>query len=271
MADQIVFNPDPSRHTELRLPSAETYLMPGIQWGRFDAMFTPAYWATQVWIEEDQYPVSRNRLGSSLLEETVACVLGGHGMPAEICLAAYKRLFDEGVLKKEEPTSEERYFEMLSAPFQRREGGAVRYRFAKQKAKYLAKIHQAFCEDALPANELDLRDWLMSLPGIGPKTASWVVRNYTGSDLVAILDIHIYRAGLLAGFFEQKQRIEKHYEQMERQYLEFANAIYVRPSILDGIMWSHMRLAPTTVRTQLAGKDSESTRRVVSHQMQLTL
>ncbi|MDZ3993341.1 hypothetical protein PspTeo4_24872 [Pseudomonas sp. Teo4] len=40
-----------------------------------------------------------------------------------------------------------------------------------------------------------LRDWLLELPGIGYKTASWVARNWLDADDVAILDIHILRAG----------------------------------------------------------------------------
>ncbi|WP_147376720.1 hypothetical protein [Noviherbaspirillum saxi] len=271
MDEQLVFNPDPSRHNELRLPPAESYVMPGIQWGRFDAMFTPAYWATQVWIEEDQYPASRNRLGDSLLEETVACVLGGHGMPAEICLAAYKRIRDEGVLQDQSPASEQQYLDLLAAPIFKRNGTAVHYRFARQKAAYLANIHAAFCEQLPPHGDLALRDWLISLPGIGPKTASWIVRNHTGSDHVAILDIHIYRAGLLAGFFDQKQRIESHYAQMENQYLEFASAICVRASVLDGIMWSHMRQAPTTVRAQLSSQFSTDKVQPKARPMQLGL
>lgn len=251
MAEQIVFNPDPARHTELRLPSPDSYVMPGIQWGRFDAIFTPAYWATQVWIEEDQHPVSRNPLGNTLLEETVACVLGGHGMPAEICLAAYKRVLDEEILEQTEAASEERYFELLSAPFHKKDGKPVHYRFARQKSIYLAKIHAAFVDADLPLEDMELRDWLLSLPGIGPKTASWVVRNFTGSDRVAILDIHIHRAGLLAGFFNGTHRIDRHYSEMESRYLEFAQALSVKASILDGVMWTHMRQAPGIVRGQL--------------------
>src|SRR5689334_18640663 len=36
----------------LRIPSPEAFIARGIRWGRFDTMFTPAYWRTQVWFQE---------------------------------------------------------------------------------------------------------------------------------------------------------------------------------------------------------------------------
>ena len=51
-----------------------------------------------------------------------------------------------------------------------------------------------------------LRDWLLAIPGIGPKTASWIVRNRTGSSAVAIIDVHILRAGTSAGSVQATAR-----------------------------------------------------------------
>ena len=50
----------------------------------------------------------------------------------------------------------------------------------------------------LPQEPLSLREFLLQLHGIGYKTASWIVRNFTGSDDVAIVDIHLRRAGVIA-------------------------------------------------------------------------
>ena len=55
----------------------------------------------------------------------------------------------------------------------------------------------------------------MTLPGIGPKTASWIVRNWMNSDAVAILDIHIVRAGMLMNLYCQGGRVERHYLEIE--------------------------------------------------------
>ena len=82
----------------------------------------------------------------------------------------------------------------------------------------------------------------MELPGIGPKTASWIVRNWLGSDDVAILDVHVLRAGILMGLFPEDCRLPKDYEVLEKKFLDFARAIQVRASLLDAIMWRDMRV-----------------------------
>jgi hypothetical protein len=84
-------------------------------------------------------------------------------------------------------------------------------------------------------------DALVCLPGVGPKTASWVVRNWRRSDKVAILDVHIARAGRIAGFRPADWDPARHYPAMESAFLRFSEAIGVRPSVLDGIMWDYMR------------------------------
>jgi thermostable 8-oxoguanine DNA glycosylase len=81
----------------------------------------------------------------------------------------------------------------------------------------------------------------MTIRGIGPKTASWITRNWLGCDQVAILDIHIIRAGLLIGLFKVDQKVERDYEAMEARFLAFAKALDVRPSLLDAVMWRSMR------------------------------
>jgi thermostable 8-oxoguanine DNA glycosylase len=124
----------------------------------------------------------------------------------------------------------------------------VRYRFARQKAQYLA--------DALPhidsLSELSgvaLRDALCSLRGIGPKTASWIARNWCDADDVAILDIHICRACERAGVFAPGSNPQRHYHSLEVQFLSFARALRVRSSVLDNLMWNEMRhLSPALDR-----------------------
>lgn len=91
-------------------------------------------------------------------------------------------------------------------------------------------------------NPITFRRQLMELPGIGPKTASWIVRNWLGSDDVAILDIHVLRAGTLMGLFPRGYQLPKDYDALERRFLEFAKAIQVRASLLDAIMWREMRI-----------------------------
>jgi thermostable 8-oxoguanine DNA glycosylase len=121
-------------------------------------------------------------------------------------------------------------------------GRPMRYRFPNQRAVRLAEAMRLI-EETPPASDdpLKFRRDIMKISGIGPKTASWITRNWLGSDEVAILDIHIIRAGILIGLFDRRQTVPRDYETMEARFLEFAKALDVRPSLLDAVMWRAMR------------------------------
>ena len=227
---------------QLRLPPPESQLLPGICWGSFDELLTPAYWKGQAWQHGRLGTYDDLRLGRSLTEELAACLLGGHGMPAELGLAAYRRLRNRGLLGKVPTISA--LEASLSEPFQMRLGVTRRYRFPRQKARYLACCLRAIQDVDLPASDVALRDVLLKLPGIGPKTASWIVRNHRGSDAVAIIDVHILRAGRHVGLFPISWQPQQHYAQLESAFLEFAAALDVRASLLDALIWDYMRRLP---------------------------
>jgi thermostable 8-oxoguanine DNA glycosylase len=86
-----------------------------------------------------------------------------------------------------------------------------------------------------------LRNSLLRIRGVGPKTAGWVARNLLDSDDVAILDIHIVRAGLLCDLFKPEQKVEREYFEMEARYIELCRALQVRPAVLDCLIWDQMR------------------------------
>ena len=237
----------------LLLPPAEADVMQGVAWGRHDELGSPAYWAAQSWLwgleEPDHY-----RLGGSLGEELLACMLGGYGIPAEVGLSAYYRLrsslaeapcglYNEAFVREE-----------LSRPL-RINGRDVRYRFANQKARYVSAAFRKLDDHAHELPDRALRDRLTTLSGVGPKTASWVVRNLRGSDEVAILDIHLLRAGRMLGIFEPALTVERHYPRLEAAFLGFAAAIGARPSILDSVMWMTMRRIPRLLLEGMAVKN----------------
>jgi thermostable 8-oxoguanine DNA glycosylase len=125
---------------------------------------------------------------------------------------------------------------------------SVRYRFARQKARYLAQALAKLDRDDFEGlRDQALRDALLALPGIGYKTASWITRNWLDSDAVAILDIHIVRAGLLAGFFDPSLSVERHYSRLEAQFLTFSEGLGVRASELDAVIWAEMMASPQSV------------------------
>lgn len=224
----------------LDLPDPDEVLMPGVIWGRHEHALTPAFWVSQAWMGGE---VKREdfQLGKTLTEEVVACLLGGHGAPAEVGLAASARVRGEMSRRRADTLSQSVLEDLLLQPLQVR-GRAVHYRFARQRAKYLACALiglQSIDEESL--SDIELREALCRLPGIGPKTASWIVRNRRGSDHVAILDIHIIRACRLMGVFPEDADPARHYRNLENRFLEFCARAGTRPSVTDAIMWATMR------------------------------
>ena len=126
----------------------------------------------------------------------------------------------------------------------------MRYRFAKQKARYLYAALKKLSDEQPPlVSGKALRGWLVDIPGIGYKTASWVARNWLDADDVAILDIHILRAGLLGNFFKSNLTVERHYLELEEQFICFSKGLGVRASELDALMWLEMMSSPDTVHS----------------------
>ena len=64
---------------------------------------------------------------------------------------------------------------------------------------------------------------------------------------VAILDIHVVRAGQLMGLFSNIDRVEQHYLRMERRFLDLARAMSVSAANLDSLIWQNMRNSPRLV------------------------
>lgn len=229
------------------MPCPDSSVMRGVQWGSADELLTAAFWKYQSYMRRIRIQPSDFCIGRNLMEEVAVCLLGGYGMPAEIGLAAFERLQQENLLDGNAPsgTIEER----LAAPFNL-SGRERRYRFPRQKARYLSASLKALRNPGIPTQDVELRDFLTSLPGIGPKTASWVVRNHMGSDNVAILDVHIVRAGVHIGLYPTNSDPSKKYREMEERFIEFCRAIEEPTSLVDAIMWDFMRRLGPIARTQ---------------------
>ncbi len=237
---------------QIELPACGDEALPGVAWGSIDAFPTPAYWAYQVIARRVGGASVRHRLGQTLAEEVAACLLGGHGIPASVGMAAFRKLKSLDMLAS--ASSEEELLQQLTVPLAVN-GRPVKYRFARQKARYLDAALKRLTAESPPTEcGRALRDWLVDLPGIGFKTASWVARNWLDADDVAILDIHILRAGALGGFFDRSLTVERDYKELEAQFIRFSRAIGVRPSELDAVIWFEMMSSPATVSQLLGGR-----------------
>lgn len=243
---QFAWGHDGQDFLAVELPCPFTEVLPGVNWGLAEEIFTPAFWKYQAHMKRVSGQYCHYRLGRTLLEEVSVCLLGGYGMPAELGLAAFDRLKDQDLLSGWATADE--IEQALSMPFVVFEN-LRNYRFARQKARYLSSALAELRESTLPKDEKACRDYLTTLNGIGPKTASWVVRNHFGSNAVAILDIHIVRAGIAIGIFDENADTARQYYQLEDQFLTFCLALEESASLLDALMWDYMRrIGPTKKR-----------------------
>ncbi|CAG0979350.1 hypothetical protein MTYP_01669 [Methylophilaceae bacterium] len=223
------------------LPDAEDEVISGVRWGEPWVIFTPAYWLSQFWMHDlDKVAHSPYKAKGSLAEEVVFCLLGGFGVSAELSISAFDACCDAKLIENME-TAPEAWTEVLLRPLQVN-GKLQRYRYPNQKSRFLAAAMSSLATKSLEnLNGVALRDALLEIDGIGHKIAGWVARNYTDADDVAILDIHLVRAGILCGIFTPQDRVEKDYLSMETRFIEFCNMLGARPAVLDCLIWDQMR------------------------------
>lgn len=237
-----------NREQDVLLPQSSIEVVPGVEWGHHYCFGSPSYWYLMANYASLAGIHSNHRLGETLEEEITACLLGGFGMKAELGIAAFARLKEHGILDK--ASNKEEILRLLLIPFDIG-GRPHRYRYPEQKSGYissaLGKLRNERPNISRPS--LEFRDWLISFDGIGLKTASWIARNYLASDDVAILDIHILRAGKLMGIFNPLQKVEKHYREMEKSFVQMAKAMDVKTSLLDALIWDQMREMPNQILT----------------------
>ncbi|ROR00728.1 hypothetical protein EDF72_2256 [Delftia acidovorans] len=243
---------------KLELPSADIELLAGVRWGAIDAFPTPAYWLFQIFERRLTGGPPNYKLGQTLAEELGACLLGGHGVPANVGISAYSRLRSEGVFEPNADTSEQRILGMLLGPLEV-DGRQIRYRFAAQKARYLSGSLGLILDAPSNCTGRVLRDWLITLPGVGLKTASWITRNWMGANDVAILDIHILRFGQAIGLFKKELKVERDYLKLEELFLAFSAGMDIEPSELDAVIWHEMANSPLAVRELTKSAESKAT------------
>ncbi|MFB6451393.1 8-oxoguanine DNA glycosylase [Bradyrhizobium tunisiense] len=224
----------------LDLPDPEAPLLGDLRWGAFEHPLTPAFWVAQAWLT-GKPSEGGFQLGRTLEEEVVYCVLGGYGIPAEVGVAAAERVCR--VLPQLSTSDDQCSLlrDLLSLPLQIA-GRNVRYRFAVQRAAYLARaLAMLTSVDEPELTDVALRNALLKLPGIGPKTASWIVRNRRASNDVAILDVHIVRACKIMRVFPNAADPARRYFELEERFLAFCRATGSAASSMDAVMWSTMR------------------------------
>ncbi|HEY1399809.1 hypothetical protein [Roseateles sp.] len=245
-----------SRHASLQreLPDPHHLLLTGVRWGAVEEFPTPAYWMQQTLARrldrlngpdhpDAAWPAASGR---SLAEEVGASLLGGPGIPAAVGLAAFARIRERGAFVQP-GVCELTLAAWLSEPLDV-EGQVLAFRFATQKARHLAAVMPALLSAPDFEAGQEVRNWLMALPGVGPKTASAIVRGWSASEEIALLDVHLLRIGQVIGLFSRKLTVERHYLEAEARLLKLCAAMDVHPSELEAVVAAEMRRSPETAR-----------------------
>ena len=225
-------------------------------WGLSGHLASAAFWIART----KDMPAGNgdHRLAGTLAGEVVACIVGGWGVKAEVGLAAYRELERAGIVRTDPPPEAAEVEDVLGRSFKvPGADGSVRYRFPSQRGGRVAAALRYLTEAERPPEDPRLlRAWLLGVPGVGPKTAAWIVRNRTGVNDVAIVDVHVRRAGIAAGFFDPDWRLPVDYDLFERTFLAVATLGGVGAATLDACIWQTLhRLGPQRWPALLGGRD----------------
>jgi len=188
---------------------------------------------------------------SKLRAELLFCLLGGHGISFEHNLSAAERLWAVEVLRPgnlDVPRAKIEA-ELRRPQFEprRRDGSLRRYRFPQRKAKLLADAQLWVAEFpslaaalAEMSDERDRRDLLCQCPGLGQKSASWLLRNTGYAEQLAVLDVHVIRAMQDCGRLGDAT-LPRDYEEIEAAYLGWCAELEFDPSRFDLLIWDFSR------------------------------
>lgn len=229
-------------------------LLEGSSWSRTVEWRDHTYLGSAAfWVEETRRTPSPPslRIGQNLIEEVALCLLGGYGINEAMATAAFEAVRDAALLDSSRIPAPGEIERVLRTPM-RVAGYAqpVRYRFPAQRAERVASAVARL--SAAPAlgdlTPRELRAFLTSLDGVGMKTASWVVRNLRRSDDIAVIDIHIRRAGVVAGVFDPRWVLPRDYLRFEEAFCAWAAAGQVPTADMDLCVWSTLARMGTSAR-----------------------
>ena len=198
-------------------------------------------------------PPSRLSAWPDLEHELLFCLLGGFGVTYEQGRSA------AAIISRLDPFSDDRSDDVLfetiawrlEQPWfepRRQDGSLSRYRFPRHKASVLVSARRWLRDNETLGERLrgldsckKRRELLSECPGVGFKTASWVLRNLgLGADL-AIIDTHVLRALSDSGRVPETVRLPRDYELAEDAFLEWCAELDAPPAAFDLFMWDWQR------------------------------
>lgn len=127
------------------------------------------------------------------------------------------------------------------------DGSLRRYRFPVRKAELIVRARQWLMSQGnlmgtLVSLESDRerRRLVCECPGVGPKTASWLLRNLGLATDLAILDVHVIRALKSTGRINEA-RLPRDYESIELIFLDWCREMEAPAAAFDLFLWEWQR------------------------------
>ena len=186
-------------------------------------------------------------------DELLFCLLGGFGITYEHGRSACNAIRQLKPFSGE--WNDENLFETITAALMRpqfeprcMDGSLRRYRFPRQKASVIVKARQwVQSQEQLEEHVVQLgsakarRRFLCECPGVGFKTASWLLRNLGLGDELAIIDIHVLRALVGAKRVPDEIQMPRDYELAEEAFLEWCGELGAPSAAFDLFVWHWQR------------------------------
>lgn len=215
------------------------------------------YWRHAWAVAEDRYRrvegSAPRKVGreAAVRRELLFCLLGGHGVSYELNQSAADVLWRRGLFRHWRPRAAVLEAELARAQFgpPRRDGGPRRYRFPARKAQLLAEAtgwlgQMGMLSDRLASQSTEhgRRAVLCRCPGIGPKSASWLLRNCGLAERLAILDVHVLRVLRESGRVKGAV-LPRDYDEVERTFVSWCDELGTEPAGFDLLLWEWSRAA----------------------------
>ncbi len=184
--------------------------------------------------------------------ELLFCLLGGFGVSFELALSASETLIQLepfGPHWSDCDLAERIRLELSKRQFQPRtsNGFLRRYRFPQRRADLLVSARRWLISEGAVSQTLwrlgsenERRRLLCQCPGLGHKSASWLLRNLGLASQLAILDIHVVRALRSAGRITNEQ-LPRDYVSVEAAFLQWCNDLGAPPAAFDLFVWDWQR------------------------------
>ena len=185
--------------------------------------------------------------------ELLFCLLGGHGISYELALSAttviarlrpFAETWDPDEIRDAVANS---LGEKQFAPTCK-DGSLRRYRFPERKADTIVAAG-AWLRETGPlevavmrhSDAKSRREFLCGCPGVGPKTASWLLRNLGWAEELAIIDVHVLRLLSDLGRIDETVRLPRDYDKVERVFLQLCEELQAPAAALDLFVWEWQR------------------------------